>query len=409
MSPTGNRAEAAAGDRAAAGTWLGMASACVSLFAYAAALFVTPSLNNEIARTFGASMGMLGRLPMALMAGFLAGIALTALVVDRLSKVAVMTAGNLAIASGALLFGASGDFSTAMLANLVIGLGGGLSELSAIALVSDLFDDRRRTSMANMSQAMFGVGAVASPLAVGWMLDAAVDWRVGYSVVAAVGAVGAILSLVAVLRGVGRRPAVAVLPTLDAPRSDSWRTPTLAWLCLGIALYVGTEIGQSTWLSVLLERELGAPPALAAAGLSLLWAGLAVGRLVASAVAGHAEDVTILRCVLGLGTLFEAALVLSPGPATALCASFGLGLCFGPVFPTMVSMATSARPDRSGAILAAMIASGAVGGAIVPAAIGIAADGIGLRPALWACVALLVLNAAIFVRMPRPSGAKRHA
>ncbi len=383
----------------------GMAAACVSLFAYATAVFITPSLNNELARSFEASLGMLGQFPMVLMAGFLLGILLTAWVTDRVGKLPVMVVGNLLIAAGALLFGASVDLPTARLASLVVGVGGGLSEPAAMALVTDLYDDARRTSMANLSQAMFSVGAVASPLAVGGMLDTGVDWRVGYQVVAAVSVVGALLSLVAAVRGVGRLHVPRSSPAPDAPDAAgaaAWLTPTLAWLSLGIALYVGAEISQSTWQSVLLERELGASPALAAAGLSLLWAGLAVGRLAVSAVARHLDDVTILRWALGLGTLFQAALILSPGPASALCVSFLLGLCFGPVFPTIVSKATSARPGRSGAIMAVVVASGALGAAFFPVGIGLAADQVGLRPALWACVALLALNAAIFWRMAVP-------
>jgi MFS family permease len=51
-----------------------------------------------------------------------------------------------------------------------MGLGGGFSEGTAMALMTDLYTGPRRTVMANWSQSMFGFGAIACPLAVGWLL-----------------------------------------------------------------------------------------------------------------------------------------------------------------------------------------------------------------------------------------------
>jgi fucose permease len=179
------------------------------------------------------------------------------------------------------------------------------------------------------------------------------------------------------------------------PRGDRLLTPTLAALAIGAALYVGAEIGLSTWMSVLLERELGAAPGPAAAGLSLLWLGLGAGRLAAGFVAARMEDVTLLRWALGLATMLQALLLLAPESWLVMASSFGLGLCFGPVFPTLVSAATSACPRRSAAVMAVVVAVGALGGAVFPASIGWAADTIGLRPALWTGFALLLADALL--------------
>ncbi len=386
--------------RSLPGLWLGFVAACLSLFAYAAALFITPALNSEIARSYDATLAMLGRLPTALMLGFLVGVVLVGRIADRWGKAPLMVTGNVFIAIGVVLFAGSTDFSMALLANFVVGLGGGLSEASSLALVSDLFEDARRTSMANISQAVFSFGAVAAPLAVGWMLEAGVDWRAGYLGVGIVCVAAALLSLVAITRSVGRAQEGG-LPSAaqsSGKGESSWLTSSLAWLSLGAVLYVGAEIGQSTWLSMLLERELGAAPAVASAGLSILWLGLGVGRLIGGFAARFVVDLTLLRGCLALATVFECALLLAPEPVSALVAAFGLGVCFGPVFPTLVSAATSVRPERSGVIMAFVVAAGAIGGAIFPASIGWVADHVGLRGALWICVALLAVNTGVFLR-----------
>ena len=407
MSPSSKNAAGRVPGVAASGPGLGLAAACLSLFAYATALFITPASNNEIARTFGASLGLLGRLPLALMVGFLVGVAVSGRLADRQGKLPLMGVGNLCTTAGVMGFAMAQDFQMTLLANFVVGLGGGLSETASLALVSDLYAAARRTSMANLSQAMFSAGAVLSPLAVGVLLAAGVDWRWGYVGVAVPGVLAAVLSLIAAVRRVDRTSIAPVSrdsQTRAVPASPIL-TPTLGLLSLGAALYVGAEIGQSTWLSVLLERELEAAPAPAAAGLSLLWLGLALGRLAAIWVARRLTDLAILRGSLLLATAFEAALLLSPEPVFALAASFGLGVCFGPVFPTIVSAATSARPDRSGLVMSIVVAAGAIGGAIFPAWIGVLADLVGLRPALLMCLALLGVNAAMFLGArlgPRP-------
>ncbi len=378
----------------------GAAAACLSLFAYATALFITPALNNEIARAYDASLAMLGQLPMALMFGFIAGVLLTGRIADRLGKSPVMAAGDVAIGAGVLLFAASSDLRTAMFANFIVGLGGGMSEVGSMALVADLYDHSRRTSMANLSQAAFSFGAVGAPIAVGLMLSSGMDWRLGYNAVAAICGAAAVMSLVAAIRYRGNPIATArgQQPGGDRP---GLLTPVLGLLSLAAALYVGAEIGLSTWMSVLLERELGAAPAIAASGLSLLWLGLGFGRIAGGFVAGRIGDARLLLWTIGMATVLMGALLVASDPWVVMACSFGLGFCFGPVFPTLVSAATGANPHRSGAVMAIVVAIGALGGAIFPASIGWAADTVGLRPALWACFVLLLADTIIAARLRR--------
>jgi len=163
-------------------------------------------------------------------------------------------------------------------------------------------------------------------------------------------------------------------------------------------LYVGAEIGQSTWLSVYFKRYLRAADAFAASSPSFMWVGIGIGRLAAAWVSANWRSETALICwTTALAAASQSILLLTGGPGSGAAAAFALGLFLGPIFPTVVSRANAAHPEASGVVTAIVIAAGSLGAAIFPPTIGWAADSIGLRPALWICVFVLCADLGVFV------------
>jgi len=374
---------------------LATATAFASLFSYAAVLLITQAANNEIRAFYKVSLSQLGWLPLATMCGFFVAVLAAGAYSDRRGKLPAISSGCAAMCLGAALFALANDFRIAVLAAVIMGIGGGLSEGTSMALISDLHHGPRRTSMMNLSQATFGVGAVTAPFMMNRLIAAHIDWRWGYAIIAATCAASAIVALVALAMR-HERP-------IGAHESANWRanlSETLV-LCLsvGVMLYVGAELGQSNWMSVYLKDDLGASPALAAASPSLLWIGITLGRTSIALVSRWLSDIAILRWSLALAGLSQIALLISGRPTEALIAAFCLGIFLGPVFPTITSIAGTAYPEKSGAVLAIIVASGSLGHAIFTPAIGVAGDHLGIRGALWTCFALLALNVALFTML----------
>ena len=375
---------------------LATAAAFASLLSFAVALLTTPACNNEIARAFHASLGQLGELALAASLGFFFALLWCGGFTDRRGKLPSIFAGCVSMVIGALVFAQSDGLPEAIVGAALMGIGGGFTEGPSMALLADIYEDSRRTSMMNLCQAMFGVGAVAAPLGVGWLLRSGLSWRYGYLGAAVVATCAAVLALLALAM---RRERPVGTHETRVRRRKLLTDGLVLTLSVGIMLYVGGEIGQSTWLSVYFKRYLGAGRALAAASPSFMWLGIWLGRVTAAWVSRHVSEVALICWCMALASASEAALLLIGGPIAGTAAAFALGFFLAPVFPTIVSCAAAAYPEASGSVTSVVIAAGSLGSAIFPPAVGWTADALGLRPALWICFTIFVIDLAVFLAL----------
>ena len=149
----------------------------------------------------------------------------------------------------------------------------------------------------------------------------------------------------------GRRSADGAgtrLPASPAAHGDR-RLLAGPLLLLGIAIatYVASEVGVSSWLVRFLEP---APLTTATLALSLYWAGLAVGRLVSSAIADRFDHLRFtIACTLAMAVLVAAA-VLVPSLPLSMAAFAAAGVASGPVFPMIIAIGGERYPERSAAV-----------------------------------------------------------
>lgn len=374
---------------------LATAAAFASLFSYAIVLLVTQSLNNQVVEHYGASLAQLGWLAPALMGGFFVAVLVGGHYSDRIGKLPVLALGCICMGGGALIFGVAPTFGVAAAGMLVMGIGGGFSEGTASALVTDLYTGPRRASVMNLAQAAFGVGAVIVPIATGALIRANVDWRLAYFATTAICLLTAALTLAAMFKRVEK----PVGTHAESGWSRILVDPLVLMLSLGILLYVGAELGQSNWTSIYFRRELHAAEWVAAMSVSAMWLGILAGRMAAAVMLKYLCEYALLCWCLAFGAVAESALLLVRSPVPGLVAAFAVGLFFGPVWPTIVSRAGSAYPNRTGLVTAVVVSVGSLGAAISPAVIGAAADVHGIRSALWICVVLLCINLAVFIHL----------
>src|SRR5439155_8545142 len=153
-------------------------------------------------------------------------------------------------------------------------------------LVLDVVDDGRGRAL-NLLHLFFSIGAFVSPLVVGRVVSAGVEWQI-VILASTAAAVPLALALWLVPMPSGRvgRPVAGDPATAPGPRS---RAP-LALLGVAIACYVAAEIGVSNWIVRFLDRvELGT----ATLALSGFWAGLALGRLAGARVGDRIAHATL--------------------------------------------------------------------------------------------------------------------
>ncbi len=370
-------------------------SAFSSLFAYAAVLTITPACTKEIERTYNVPHTMLAFMMLIMMAGFLTAVIGAGRYADRAGKLRPILLGDILLGLGLIMFAIDNKLPLAFISFALMGLGGGFSEATSMALVTDLYHGSRRTAMLNVSQAVFGVGAVASPIVISVFLSLGMNWRLGYAGVAGIAFLSAVFTYLALLKnGEVIRPA-----THRDSGKKIYRDTYVIWLCIGILLYVGGECGQANWLGAFFEERLNSSAALAASSPAYFWGGISCGRVLGAFLSRFLSEFALVRISILIAALFQVFLLIQNSPISGLVYTFALGLCLGPIFPTIVSIAGGIYPTMSGTITGIIVAAGALGGAIFPPAIGIIADRTGLQAALVICFIVLIIEFLIFVRM----------
>ena len=240
----------------------------------------------------------------------------------------------------------------------------------------------------NWMHASYGLGATIGPLLVTALLSAGRSWRQAYGVMALVLAVlGGVLVLA---RRGWRVPAPAPGPGLARPPACTVSPGAALGALSFTAVETGIESGAGIWGYLFLTSGRALPPAVAGIAVAAYWAMMCVGRVVLGPVAERLGAARVLAAAVAgvpLGAALMALSILGPGSgALAVAGLLLLGLAAAPVFPLFTLTTGTTR------MVSLQVAASAVGGAAIPAGLGLLLGAAG--PRLLA-PALLVLGLAM--------------
>ncbi|MGD0361075.1 MAG: MFS transporter [Bryobacteraceae bacterium] len=244
----------------------------------------------------------------------------------------------------------------------LLGLGGGIIVTAANALVSDISQDRRATTL-NLLNLFFGLGGLATPF-----LSANLMRRNSIRLCYTVAVLTAITLVVHIL---------TPMPPPSGARSFDFSDvgpvlgrPVLFLLALFMFLYVACEVGVWNWLAQHLIAQ-GIPESRALNILSLGFAlGLLIGRVAVSPIliSVPAPLVTLAAAIMMTITTF---LMLKTSSSTvAWILVFLAGISMAPVFPTTLAMVGDAFPRMTGTAMGVVITLGWCGLAVSSRIIG---------------------------------------
>lgn len=278
-------------------------------------------------------------------------------------------------------------------AALLLGIGGGAIDAGLNAYAAGAFGPRHM----NWLHASYGLGVTLGPLIMTAAIGLSATWRTGYGVVALAQAALAVAFAASAPAWRDRRGAQPDANVAPAARPASVReTLSLpaAWLgMLAFALYTAIEITAGLWAFLLLTEDRGVGATAAGVCVSAYWGCLLGGRVVQGLVA---ERLGVRPVLVGslVGLCLGSLLVALPGPAwvavTGLCV---LGFAAAAVFP-LLTLTTAARvgADHADRVVGLQIGAAGLGGALIPAAVGVL---LGRTDVAALGAALLVLSAAL--------------
>lgn len=366
-------------------------AAILAIFVYGVIAAMLGTILPRLGEKFTLTKAQMGDIALAQAIGLvLASVSVGPLIDNKGKKAGLLT--GLAIIAAALyaLPNATG-YQMLMAFLLLLGLGGGIIVTAANALVSDINEERRASTL-NFLNLFFGLGGLATPFLAANLLGGDA-FKLCY--------LAAILTTVTLLFHV-----LTPMPPPSGERgfklSEAGQLlsrPSLYLLSLFLFLYVTCECGVWNWLSSYLISR-GIAEATALNILSLGFAlGLLIGRMVVSRILINvaAPTVTFGASVLMAVTTF--LMLKTNSPAMAWVAVFCGGLAMAPVFPTTLAMVGDTFKKGTATAMGIVITCGWIGLAVSSPIIGGIAHHTSLQTALLvlpaASLLMVVVNLAV--------------
>jgi len=232
----------------------------------------------KIIRVFGWSYLVTGAILSGSALGYFISSFISGFLVHRYGPRVVLLTGLLLQALGLAAFGAVGNAIVNLGAVLCLGFGQGATEVVTNVCVARM-ERPGQSRLMSLMHAAFPVGAIMGPLVVGWLIASSFSWKLMYRAMA-------LLSLV--MAGVLSTFEFEGLRTEDEKTHQSHRVsalircPLLVFLCITIFLYVGSEIGVSSWVAEYFVKFFEVGVSEGAYMVSVFWAGIMTGRLLVS-------------------------------------------------------------------------------------------------------------------------------
>ncbi len=365
-----------------------MLVAAVSFLALGSLISLYGPLFPVLRARFGIGVEQVGAVVSAHFVGSLAAVVLSGTLIRRLGYRPVLVGGSVALMAGLGLLVPAPTWSLFLAAAGLAGVGFGLVQVAINLLVARSFPGSAAPAL-NLINAVFGAGAVATPV-----LVAAFGARLEPPVMILTVLAAFVLVSVLTLRD------LPVLPAVPPGRDPGAWVSVAGFVVLYFA-YVSAEVGVTSWSTEHLTPSFGL--ALAAAMPGAYWGALTVGRLVAAALTTRFAPGKVL--VTGLSVAVVALLGALYAPIAPVMYAV-VGFALAPTFATGFAWLTERLPRRAEQVSPAVFAAAAVGPIATAPLIGLAFSELGpvAVPGSLALLSAVALLSAIWLQARPAAG-----
>lgn len=277
------------------------------------------------------------------------------------------------IGIGALSLSSSPTVLMIGLSFFLMGTGFAFFEASVNAFISNIFSEKRGMAV-NILHIGWSIGSTLGPVIAAIAILYHGSWRLGYLLIAPI--------MVGFLLFYGVFIPRNVETMNDGGKLERHNTSRIRLLTsilpvfLVSFLLMSCKLGMNTWLPYILREE-GGTLIEASLTVSLFWMLIGVGRLV---WAPFVDRFGYWKIIMfnSLGSLLLLTLASLSIPLYIKMALYsGTGFLLGPIYPTLIAIATSRSPEMSGALAGALYAFGTLGTVFSTITIGITIEIVG--------------------------------
>ena len=286
------------------------------------------------------------------------GMLLSGVLVGRLGYRRAFIIGLLLMASGMAAL-ATGPWVVGIISVCTLGVGYGITTPAGNLRTAEVSPERSAAAL-NVINAVWGVGAVSSPVLVATAL------RVHRPSWFLYGTAGALMMIFVAMARSRFRPDVYAQTPSRGGRTELYRRPILFLISLLFFVYVGTETCFGQWVATYAGRIETGPHWVAAVAPAFFYGALLLGRLLAPIALRFRSAPTVARAGLFTAVVGGVALMAAQGTVLAETGAFLAGLGLASIFPISVSLLPHWFGDSTRQASSPVFASGNAGGAVLP-------------------------------------------
>ena len=363
---------------------------CLAYVAFGLVTAVIGVVISRFQETYSVPLWIAASLPFAFYLAYGLGSIPFGLLMDRKGGRPVILLGMFLMTLGCFLFYISASWWLTIVMVFLIGIGVTAIQTAGNPIIRDLDIPARYSSNLTVIIGIGALGYAVSPVMVPYFELKGYSWQTVYLVFGAINLV--LLLLLAVVRFPPGKTTEEEKVRLETVASLV-KNPVVATYALGIFLYVGGEVGVSSYIVTYMEKVHGlglqdsvwargtfwysAFPSASALAVALFWALQAIGRVVIGPMMNAIRPKYIFVACSGACVASLAVALVSTSHVALVCfALTGLFTCasFTLIFSGVIQTFEGNHGTISGILCTAVI-----GGAIVGGLVGVAGDAWGMR------------------------------
>lgn len=307
------------------------AAACIGMCFFGVSMIALGAVLPTLTATLGLTPEQVTDLATLLPIGMLAGSVVFGPVVDRFGHKLMLIGNFLLVLAGTLGVAFAGGMPLLKASIIAIGFGGGVLNGETNALVSDIYDGKRRASRLSFLGVFYGLGALTIPLLLA-TLEQSYDYRTILYGIAALMAVGVIVCLTM------RFPAPKQpqgFPLREAGKVIT--NPVMLLLAFILFFQSGTEGITNNWTTSFLAAD-GYTNTDAQLALTAMLVGLTAARLLQGILFSRLDPRRVLCLSLGVAAAGYAVLLAAPSALSVAGAMVLVGAGLASTFPVILGI-----------------------------------------------------------------------
>jgi FHS family glucose/mannose:H+ symporter-like MFS transporter len=383
---------------------------CLAYLLIGLAHVIIGSLLPELIEHYSINYSQGGQLIFTQFSGFLLGVLLVPWMSAKFSKRTTLLIVLIALGVSQIAYGFLPPWPLMYGIGFIAGLGFGAVEAIIGTLIIESIHEKKAVAMSRL-EVFFGVGALIMPLIASWMISIG-WWRFSFYIIAAM---ALLLALGFKLLPFGQAethlskkdtPATKAHSSLSYTKREAY---ILLFFILFFLIYVGCEMSLVNFLPSFLIVNLNMDSAAASLSVTCFWVTMVIGRVFTGFIAEKVNYAAFLLWSCSGTVIFTFLFAFVSNSWSAFAVIMGIGLLMSGIFAIGLLYANKLLPGKIEKTTSILIASGGVGGALLPLVIGWLMDHFTANTAVYFVISGTIVLLIMSLIAYRMNGAVRNA